>query len=623
MVKKTDCNHIFNSCFLKSTLAVMLAMTVLFFSACASNSGNDAPKETTHSSGSYEAPVVSEKSDSEGETPATQTEQPATQVTQSEPSQTTEAIKLPSATKPKSYFAKINEDIVKNVENGSPVSISNAMSQLHKSESELSQNEKVLIFAAAEIMRILWPSQKITWNVYDVTEETPYTGALKSVRNGIYDTSTGNTDFLSTFLPALVFLTPNITANVQTQCEQGILDSLKLNPSSVAANYLAGLYYEKRSDYEKSEPYLSKAYEASKNIEIVLEYAKVLSKNGKSALAEDVMKQAGGAGNTSLAILKQNAYIAFEKGDYAAAEEAVARVLQQTPNDLEFVLFRARIFIEKNDYIHAVSLLDMYARQNDTNIDYLILRARVQLDWSKNTNAATDTIEKAMQLYPDNVDALLIAARISSLTDGPVAGKYADELAAIVLEKKPSNNDALVYALEGLVQRENWQEAYDISSSLIKKQPDNENLILKHVTICLKLGKKSEAMDVAQKAYNANSASELNTQGYILASTQVLSRDESIKLIDSMLPSASSKIKSYLYYRKSFLERNEDSSLADLRSSLIANPRNSDALFRLYEIYYAKNDYRKAQYYLKQVVAINPNDSSVRKLNEALTQLIQ
>ncbi len=598
-------------------------MTLLFFSACASNSGNDAPKETSHSSGSNEAPVVSEKSDSEGETPVRESDQPVTQVTQSEPSQTTEAIKLPSATKPKSYFAKINEDIVKNVENGSPASISNAMSQLHKSEADLSQNEKVLIFAAAEIMRILWPSQKITWNVYDVTEETSYTGALKSVRNGIYDTSTGNTDFLSTFLPALVFLTPNITANVQAQCEQGILDSLKLNPSSVAANYLAGLYYEKRSDYEKSEPYLSKAYEASKNIEIVLEYAKVLSKNGKSALAEDVMKQAGGAGNSSLAILKQNAYIAFEKGDYAAAEEAVARVLQQTPNDLEFVLFRARIFIEKNDYIHAVSLLDMYARQNDTNIDYLILRARVQLDWSKNTNAATDTIEKAMQLYPDNVDALLIAARISSLTDGPVAGKYADELAAIVLERKPSNNDALVYALEGLVQRENWQEAYDISSSLIKKQPDNEALILKHVTICLKLGKKSEAMDVAQKAYNANSASELNTQGYILASTQVLSRDESIKLIDSMLPSASSKIKSYLYYRKSFLERNEDSSLADLRSSLIANPRNSDALFRLYEIYYAKNDYRKAQYYLKQVVAINPNDSSVRKLNEALTQLIQ
>ncbi|MBO4640047.1 MAG: tetratricopeptide repeat protein [Treponema sp.] len=605
MLKKADCLHKFNSSFLKPALFVVF---MLCLNACASKSGNDdLSKETGHSTAAYEPSVVAEQSE------------------QTDTAQASEAIKLPTAAKSKSYFAKISDDILKDVEYGSPSSITAAMTAIHKPEAELSENEKVLIYAASEIMRILWSSQKITWNVYDVTDETPYTGALKSVKNGIYDTSTGNTDFLSTFLPVLVFLTPNITANVQSQCEQGILDSLAINPYSVAANYLAGLYYEKKTEYEKAEPYLSKAYDGSHTIEIVLEYAKVLSKNGKSVLAEEVMKEAG-AGNgesTSLAVLKQNAWIAFEKGDYAAAEEAVARVLQQTPNDLEFVLFRARIFIEKNDYIHAVSLLDMYARQNDTNIDYLILRARVQLDWSKNTNAATETIEKAMQLYPDNVDALLIAARISSLTDGPVGGKYADELAAIVLEKKPSNNDALVYALDGLVQRENWQEAYDISSSLIKKQPDNESLLLKHVTVCLKLNKKSEAMEIAQRAYNQNPSSETITQAYILASTQVLSRDESIKLIDSMLPSASSKIKSYLYYRRSFLERSEDTALADLRSSLIANPRNSDSLFRLYEIYYDKKDYRKAQYYLKQVVAINPNDSSVRKLNEALTQLIQ
>lgn len=607
-----------------SLLLSGLFILALTFSSCASNKPASEPaKEDGHVVGTYEAPLVSENQEQQDEKSAEEQVNQTKQADQT--SQTQEATKLPTAAKPKSYFAKISEDIVKDVENGSPASIAQAMAAIHKAEENLTQNEKVFIYAASEIMRILWPSQKITWNVYDVTDETPYTGALKSVRNGIYDTSTGNSDFLSTFLPALVYLTPNITANVQAQCEQGILDALKLNPSSVAANYLAGLYYEKKAEYVKAEAYLKKAYDGSRTIEILLEYAGVLSKNGKSTLAESVMKEAGssGASSTNLAILKQNAWIAFEKGDYNAAEEAVARVLQQTPNDLEFVLFRARIFIEKNDYIHAVSLLDMYARQNDTNIDYLILRARVQLDWSKNTNAATETIEKAMQLYPDNVDALLIAARISSLTDGPVAGKYADELAAIVLEKAPSNNDAQVYALDGLVQRENWQEAYQISSSLIKKQADNESLILKHVNVCLKLNKKGEAMELAQKAYNANPANETITQAYILASTQVLSREESLKLIDSMLPTASSKIKSYLYYRKSFLERSEDTALADLRSSLIANPRNSDSLFRLYEIYYDKKDYRKAQYYLKQVVAINPNDSSVRKLNEALTQLIQ
>ncbi len=531
-------------------------------------------------------------------------------------------IKLPSS-RPKSYFSKIDSQIVEGVENGSAQSISKAMSDLHRPAADYSASEKVLIYVASEMNRILWPSQKISWTVYEITEDTPYTGALNSVKKGIYDTSTGNTDFLTVFLPSLVLLTPNITANVQSRCIQGILDALQINSQSVAANYLAGVYYSKILDFQKAEPYLQKAYESSQVMEIALEYAKVLSKNGNYALAEYVMRKAGQDGSSNLQMLKQNAYIAFEKGDYTLAEDYVARVLQQTPNDLEFVLFRARIFIEKNDYIHAVSLLDMYARQNDTNLDYLILRARVQLDWSKNTNAATETVEKAMQLYPDSEDALLIAARLSSVTDGPVAGKYADELAAMVLEKNPSNSEALIYAMDGLIQRENWSEAYSISKKLLQNSSSDANIILKHVTVCLKLGRNSEAMEVAKKAYAATPSDETIAQAYVLASTQVLSRDESVALIDSMMKTASSRMKSYLYYRKSYLERTEEVVLSDLRSSLIANPRNSDALFRLYEIYYDKKDYRKAQYYLKQVVAINPNDSSVRKLNEALTQLVQ
>ncbi len=546
-------------------------------------------------------------------------EQPAVQ-----PAEPEEAgVKLPSNTKPRTFFYKIEDDIIAGVENGSPFSIKNAVTRIKKTDGDYLDNEKVLIFIATSIMEIVWPSEKITWEKVEAPEDNPYAGAIKSARNGVFDSSTGNVDFLTTLLPALVILNNTADLSVYESCENAVKAALELKADSVLANYIMACVYEKKRNFDSAEKYLETAYNASKETdEIGLAYSRVLRNNGKLELASSILGGISG-GSNDIAVLKQNAFIAFDSKDYDAAELYVARVLQQTPNDLEFLLFRAKILIEKNDYIHAVSLLDMYARQNDTNIDYLILRARVQLDWSKNTTAATETIEKAMQLYPDNVEAILIAAKISSATDGPVAGKYADELAAIVLEKSPSNIDAQIYALDGLIQRENWQEAYQISSNLMKTQGDNENLILKHVTVCLKLRKNSEAMELAQKAYNANPSSEVITQTYILASTQVLSRDESLKLIDSMLPSASSKMKSYLYYRKSFLERSEDSALADLRSSLIANPRNSESLFRLYEIYFDKKDYRKAQYYLKQVVAINPNDSSYKRLNEALTQLVQ
>ena len=76
------------------------------------------------------------------------------------------------------------------------------------------------------------------------------------------------------------------------------------------------------------------------------------------------------------------------------------------------------------------------------------------MDWSKNTNAATETVEKAINLYPGNEQALMLAAKISSITDAPVAGKYADDLTSQVLSRDPDNKDAMLYALKGLIKRD-------------------------------------------------------------------------------------------------------------------------------------------------------------------------
>ncbi len=535
-----------------------------------------------------------------------------------------ESIKLPSANKgKKSYFYKIDPAVLENVYNGSPENLRTAMALMRQNNSNFDESEKVLAFVAYSIMKMVWTSEKITWDSPSVTEDNPYTGALNSVERGVFDYSTGNVDFLTTLLPALVIVNTSADFSVYEPCEKALQSALSMEKDSVLANYLAAVLYEKKKDYATAEKYLEAAYNgASKTEEIALAYSRVLRLNGNLALASSVLEKIS-TNSSDISVLKQNAYIAFAAGDYESAELYVARVLQQTPNDLEFLLFRAKILVEKKDYIHAVSLLDMYARQDSSSIEYLVLRAQVQLDWSKNTTAASETVEKALRLYPDDPDALMFAARISSETDSPVAGKYADELAARVLEQRPGNQEAMTYALDGLIQRENWQEAYSASKKLISAGSVSPEVVEKFVKVCLKLGKKNEAYEFAKSMYDANPSDETLLQAYILAYSQVGTRDAVVKYIDSLMNSASPKLKSYLYYRRSYLQLTEEKSLADLRSSLISNPRNSDALFRLYELYYTKQDYRKAQYYLRQVVAINPNDSSIKKLNEALTKLIQ
>lgn len=542
---------------------------------------------------------------------------------------TEEMTKLPS--QKRTFFYKIDEQVLKNVEDGSPESLKTAMQMIKKTSEEYEENEKVLISIATELMKTVWPSQKITWENADGVIENPYTGAIDSARQGVFDSSTGDVDFLATVLPSLVILNSvSFNAQNQNQFDEDVFEksrtalekSIEMNPESVLANYLMGVLLTKKKKYDESLVFLNKAYQKSpKTDEISLKYSDALYETGNYAQAQEVINNLDPLEN-SIAVLKQKAYISFELKDYDSAERFVALVLQQNPNDLDFLLFRAKILVEKKDYIRAVSLLDVYARQNDTSLDYLVLRARIQLDWSKNTAAATETIEKALQLYPDDIQILMIAAKISSITDSPVAGKYADELTEKVLQKDSTNVEAMIYSLNALIQRENWNEAYKICRKIIETDNYPEEVVENYVQICLKLGKNNEAFDFAKSQLSKYPEDETVLQAYVFAYSKVGNRDAVVKYIDSLMPQANQKMKSYLFYVRSFLQVSEEKSLADLRSSLSMNPRNSDALFRLYEIYYERQDYRKAQYYLRQVVAINPNNNSLKKLNEALTKMI-
>ena len=312
--------------------------------------------------------------------------------------------KLPAGKNQREYFSKVSSEVLTRVQNGSPDSLSEAMSLMRQKSGEYEEYEKVLAAVSAEIMKLVWPSEKITWDIPVVTEDNPYTGAISSVKQGVFDSSTGNVDFLTTLLPALVIMNFTSDLSIIESCETALKSALQIQSDSVLANYLLAIVYERKRGFENAEKYMSAAYEVSpKTSEISLAYSRILRANGKLSEASKILNSIDNSIN-DIAVLKQNAYISFDAGDYDSAELYVARVLQQTPNDLEFLLFRAKILVEKKDYIHAVSLLDVYARQDSTSIDYLVLRARVQLDWSKNTVAASETVEKALQMYPDNTD---------------------------------------------------------------------------------------------------------------------------------------------------------------------------------------------------------------------------
>lgn len=521
------------------------------------------------------------------------------------------------------YFSRIDESIMTEVEIGSPSSLRKAASALRRSEGEFGDPERVLLAVEANIMQLVWTNERVDWESPAISSDTPYMGAINSAKNGIYDMSTGNVDFLTILLPSLVVTKVQDVSGFFAESEKALQKCLSIRNNSVLAFYLLGTLYKKAGDLSRALVCFKNASQlAPECFQTAYAYAEALYLSGAVKDADSVSRQLVLKYQSNIQVLKLCANIAYDLKDYNSAEENISRVLQQDPNDLPSVLFRARILIEKKDYIHAASLLDMYSRQDSTSKDYLLLRARIQYDWSKNTIAAVSTIESALKNYPDDSEVLLFAARISAAANVPVAGKYVEDYANAVFEKDPSNEEALKYAVEGAILKKNWKKAYELSQTLVSKKTVRENLF-NHIKICLALKKYDEAWNMISPIYRSNSNDEDVVQCYVQVMVQSGRTQQASGLINQLLPTASSKLKSFLYYQRSYIQASEEALLSDLRASLIANPRNSDALFRLYEIYYAKKDYRKAQYYLKQVVALNPSDSEVRKLNEELTNLLK
>ncbi len=519
------------------------------------------------------------------------------------------------------YFSSVDEALVRAVETGSPASLRSVLSSLKRTVSTATENEKVLFNVAYVLLQIAWPEELMTVECPAVTDVTPYLGAIESARQGVYDSSTGNVDFLTLCLPSLVLLTSKTRTDYYAESEASLTAALEKRPDSVLALYLAGTLYQRQNRMKEAELRFSEAVRLSPDCyECSFAYASVCLANGNATESLAQATRLLEKNPLRVQVLGLCAEASYRTGDLASAETYVARALQQEPDNASYVLFRAKILVAKNDFIKAASLLDVYARTDTTARDYLLLRSRIQKDWNRNVSAAIKTIEQALTLYPDDTEIMLSAATLASETGGTIAGKSAETLALQVLAVDSTNLSAMRIQVAAFMQQKNWKEAYKASAALLEK--DKSGSLSTHIDICLQSAHEDEAWKLASALYAEQPQDETVQQTYIKVLVATKRTQEASRLITQLLQSAGSRMKSFLYYERSYLVSGEDAVFADLRASLTANPRNKDALFRLYSIYYQKKDWRKAQYYLKQVVALSPTDESLLALNRELDTLL-
>ncbi len=534
-----------------------------------------------------------------------------------------ENVKPAQKTKNQDYFENIAPRIMNLVENGSPKNLKVATMLLHRTnDTNYSEAERTLLQICTVMSKLCWSQSQISWDTPEnLKNSNYYTNVLFSVQNGIYDKPSYD-DYLALLLPCLsLFTSPKDSANLASM-ENSLKKALTIKENSVVANYLMGILQSRLKKSGEAAFYFEKALAADgENKDLLLtsgnnyiqagEYQKAL------ACSEKLIQLAPQSINAMK--LACNSYYGMK--DWEKASDYAAKILTKDSTEYEYLLIRAEIALAGKEYTKTSSLLDAYSRSNKTSKKYYLLKAQLLNEWNKNNAFAAETIGKALLEYPEDSSILLTAAKIASDGNMKVAGKSALEFAKSVLKNAPGNTEATKICITELAKSGNYTDAYSLSSKAIENT-STSSLIPIHIDICLALSKNEEALVLAKKIYSDSPDDTEVQKSYLKTLVSTGKKSDAEAFLAELLESSDSSMKSFLYYQQSFLAAADEDIIRSLRSSLTQNPRNSDSLFRLYQVYYNRKDWKRAQYYLKQVVALNPSNTKALAMSKKLDQLI-
>jgi Tfp pilus assembly protein PilF len=499
------------------------------------------------------------------------------------------------------------------VENGAPSSLLEALALIKSRGLEEGEYGRVMAAVSVTLLRKLYPDNRSVLPPADPPRLHPYTRILNEAEQGRYCVPPRNSlDYLELTLPFLALLN-------ETQ-EDRLLAALpdlkrarELNPRGMLASYFMGLVYEKTGRWEKAVLEYRRVYDASRGFyPAALGLARYLNSRGESEEEIALLSEMAIQYPDNMAIKRQLALVYYDNQDWSRAEPAIAEALRQDSQDGQFILMQARLLVEQGRFNQAQAPLDLYALINPNDRLYLFLRARLQAEGYQNRDGALNYLRSLLRSYPEDEEAMVYAAQIlmeSNRSEDQAEGR---EILGRLMAAGESSLLASALAAQDAVYRRAWAEAKPYLDRLLAERRSPQDLLLAY-TVERSLGNWPAALAYAQELYQADSANDEGAIAYIYSLIGIGRRSEAGALLETRLAGANGGIvKSRYYYLRSLLRSGEE-AMNDLHSSLFENPRNLNALTAMFEIYNRRRDERRALYYLKQALAIAPDDPQLKR----------
>lgn len=519
------------------------------------------------------------------------------------------------------------------IEGGSPEQLREALVMLRDPARFLPEAKEQAAFALT-LFDLLYPELAEADYLSGDESTSAYTGAysraLERAENGrppLAGATTGGPangeGFFDLVVPAL-FLSRLADDAAQPSDLSEYLDLLEqaqqLNRSSVLPPYLQGRIFELQGEVDRAARlYRSSLDQAPSFYPGAQRLAVLLLRQGQAAEAAALLERYTELLPRGASILFPLAESYYSSGQLEEASAAAARVLQEDPDHPDALLLRARILAAEGNWDQALRVLNLLLYQHPDSRQGYLLAARLQYEEALNPEAALELLEEAENQFPGAAEFPELAGRIYLETgrNGEATSKLQR-----ALELEPGRVSTLRLLLSDAMDMQRWLQAAVYLSEILEQEQSEEDL-LQAIEIFRSLGDPAQVLYFAEQLYQGHPSVE-NLMVYAQALLSGNQPEQAALLVQQGLERAATPAQhSALLTLQASLVEDPQEALALMQQALIEHPQNYLALVKTAELYVEQRELRKASLYLKQAVALDPNNSALRVQLQSIEKSLQ
>jgi tetratricopeptide (TPR) repeat protein len=430
--------------------------------------------------------------------------------------------------------------------------------------------------------------------------------------------------FFLQVMPGLVLLVPgeSLEESVAANLKARLSSASRLNPDSVLPPYLLGLLLERqggdpaaaRALFEESLRRGPDFYPAGVKIAQIIIQGGTPRTGAASPVAGaafipaaelPLLTRLAALLPTQTLRLAALAHANLAAGQPQAAADAAAQGLLSAPNDPQFFLLRAQAVEALGNWYQALALLDTLLKVKPDQPQALLMKARLLYEKQQNSEEAIAVLRDAEARFPSDASFPELQGRILLETGRSDEGV---SVLTIALSMEPGRVSTLVLLLRQAIQTQSWTTAAELLTQMPDKTltPDLLRLAWEVET---NLGDSARAIAYAQALERAESgASPLALEARSLVAAGQI--DKAKEVVTRALAVADTPaLRSELLYLRS--TAGSDDPMRDLRSALLVNPENQEALIAISDLFAQQQDYRKAAAYARQAAELSPQSASL------------